>query len=256
MTAGRRTLARVAPLLGALVVLVAAWHLEADHDHYLLPHPTAVLRQLTHEPGTYLRGAATTLREALSGLVIAFVAGVALAVAMSQVRVVERALLPLAVLANVTPVVAVAPPLVVAFGFGATPKIVVTSLICFFPVLVNANAGLRSADPALIEVLETLLASRFEILRRVRLPSSLPYLFTAGRICLPLSVVGAVVAELVTQGSTSGLGTVIGLAASDSQLDRVYAAIVCLGIIGVLLTGLVALAERYLLTWYRPQPRR
>jgi NitT/TauT family transport system permease protein len=247
---------RVGPPVVVLAALGVGWHLEADHDRFVLPHPSAVAAQLIDDPGTYLRGAATTLEEALIGLVIGFGAALALAIAMSQLALIRRALLPLAVLANVTPVVAIAPALVVAFGFGATPKIVVTAIICFFPVLVNASAGLRSADPALLEVVETLHASRSEILVRVQLPSSLPFLFTAARICLPLSVIGAVVAELVSQGSTSGLGTVISLAASNSQLDRVYAAVVCLGLIGVALTGLVALAERRVLSWQHPRPRR
>jgi NitT/TauT family transport system permease protein len=129
-------------------------------------------------------------------------------------------------------------------------------VICFFPALINAVAGLRDADPALLEVLDVLHASTLEILWRVRLPSSLPNLFVAARICLPLSVIAAVVAELVSPGSSSGLGTVISQAASDAQLNRVYAAVVCLGLIGVALTGLVAIAERRALSWHRGQPRR
>lgn len=250
--AGRRltgAAGRVVPVAVAVAILLVAWQLVAGHDRYVLPHPLAVADQLTGSPGFYLRGAATTLREALGGLGIGFVAAWVLALAMTEVRILARALLPLAVLANVTPVVAVAPALVVAFGFGVTPKLVVTALICFFPVLVNAIAGLRSADPLLLDVLEVLHASRREILWRVRLPASLPQLFVALRIVLPLSVIGAVVSEFVTQGSTSGLGTVIFQASQNAELDRVYAAVVCLGVVGVALTGIVAVVQRRVLLW-------
>ncbi len=246
----------IVPPLGAVVVLIVSWQLVADHNPYVLPRPSAVLAQLADSPGSYLRDAGATLEEALAGLAIGFTAAVIIAVIMSQVSAIRRAILPLALLANVTPVVAIAPALVVAFGFGVTPKIVVTATICFFPTLVNAAAGLRSADPALVEVLDVLHASRLEKLRRVGLPSSLPQLFVAARICLPLSVIGAVVAELVSPGSSTGLGTVISQAASDSQLDRVYASVVCLGLIGLILTGLIVLAERRALSRHHSQPRR
>ncbi len=250
---GRRSWpATAAPALVAAGILIAAWQLVADHDRYVLPTPHAVGSQLWHHPGVYVGDGLTTIGEALGGLAIGFAAACVLAVAMSQVRVVARAVLPLAVLANVTPVVAVAPALVVAFGFGAAPKLVVTALICFFPVLVNAIAGLDSADPAILDVLEVLHASRLEVLLRVRLPASLPQLFVALRIVLPLSVIGAVVSEFVTQGSTSGLGTVIAQAAANSALDQVYAAVVCLGAIGVVLTGVVVAVERRVIAWRGP----
>jgi NitT/TauT family transport system permease protein len=239
----------------AAVIVIAVWQLVAVHNRYILPRPWAVALQLVHHPGSYLHGARVTLTEALAGLAIGFGAGVLLGIVMSEIRIVERALLPLAIVANVTPVVALAPGLVVAFGFGITPKLIVTAVICFFPALMNTIAGLRSTDPELLDVLQTLHASRLEVLIRVRLPCSLPYLFSAARICLPLSVVGAVVAELVTQGSTSGLGTVISQAAANAQLDRVYASIVCLALLGVGLTAFIVLAERRLLAWHPSQSR-
>lgn len=241
------------PPLVALVVVIAAWQLVAVGHRYVLPRPWSVVQQLVHYPGSYLHSGRVTLVEALVGLLIGFTSAVVLALAMSRVPVVGRAVLPLAVLLNVTPVVAIAPGLVVAFGFGITPKVIVTAVICFFPALVTTTVGLRSAEPAVIEVMRSLDASDTEILLRVRLPGSLPYLFAAARVCLPLSVIGAVVAEFVTPGSTDGLGTVIFLAAPNSQLDRVYAAVVCLGLLGVVLTTAVSLLERRVLSWHQSQ---
>jgi NitT/TauT family transport system permease protein len=240
------------PPLVAVVVLVVIWQLVAVGHRYVLPRPRAVLLQLVHHPGSFAHSGWVTLSEALLGLVIGCGAAFVLATLMSQLKVVERAVLPLAVVLNVTPVVAIAPALQEAFGFGRTPKVLVAAVICFFPTLIGTTAGLRASDPAVVDVLRTLHASRSEILWRVQLPSSLPYLFAVARVCLPLSVVGAVVAEFVAQGSTSGLGTMISQAASNAQLDRVYAAIVCLGIIGVALVALVSVVERRALRWQRP----
>ena len=240
------------PPVVAVVVLVVVWQLVAVGHRYVLPRPRAVLLQLVHHPGSFAHSGWVTLSEALLGLVIGCGVAFLLATLMSQLAVVERAVLPLAVVLNVTPVVAVAPALQEAFGFGLTPKVLVAAVICFFPTLIGTTAGLRAADPAVVEVLHTLYASRREILWRAQLPSSLPYLFAVARVCLPLSVVGAVVAEFVAEGSTSGLGTIIQQAASNAELPRVYAAIICLGIIGVALVAIIGVVERYALRWRRP----
>lgn len=246
-------LMRWLPAVVAFALLIVAWKLVANHDSYLLPEPRQTLLLLWHQPGLYLHNAGATLAEALIGLGIGFGAGSVLAVAMSEVRLLERALLPLAVALNVTPVVAIAPALVVAFGFGRTPKVIVTAVIVFFPVLINGIVGLRSADPEVLDVLRSLDARRWEVLWWVRLPSALPYLFAAARVTLPLSVVGAVVAEFAAPGSGAGLGTLITQASNVSELDRVYAAIIVLAVMGLALTVIIMLLERWVLAW---QPSR
>lgn len=241
------------PTVVAVAAVVLLWQWVAAGHPYVLPKPRAVGRQLADDPALYLRNARTTLAEAMSGLAVGFGAGCALAVAMSQSTLVRRALMPLAVVLQVTPIVTIAPALVVAFGFGMTPKVVVTALITFFPALINAHLGLRSVDPGALEVFRTLDASRWQILLRLRLPSSLPHLFAALRLCVPLSVVGAVVAEFAAAGSTAGLGTMITVASANSQLDRAYAAIFCLAVMGVLLTLIVAVAQRRALSWHESE---
>lgn len=238
------------PPVVAAGIGVAVWQVVADHDRYLAPHPWQVATQLANHPAFYLTNAGHTLSEAVIGLACGFLVAFVLGVVTFGVPVVRRAVLPLAIMLNVTPIVALAPPLVVAFGFGDLPKVVVTSVICFFPVLINTLAGLRSADPQALEVLRTLGASRLDLLCRLQLPSSLPYLFTAARVAFPLSVVGAVVAEFVAPGSSLGLGTIITVASSHDQLAEVYAAIVLLAAMGVALTGMVVTAERRLLSWH------
>jgi NitT/TauT family transport system permease protein len=253
--AGRAGLRRVAglvlPAVVALVVVGVAWQLLAGHNRYILPRPASTWSQLLHHPGLYATNARATLVEALLGLAIGFGIAVVLAVLMAQLRVVNRAIMPLAIVLNVTPVVAVAPAMVVAFGFGRTPKVIVTAIIVFFPALINALTGLRASDPKVLDVMRTLHASRWETLWRVQLPSALPNLFAAARVCFPLAVVGAVVAEFVAPGSSAGLGTLITQASRESQLDRVYAAIICLAAMGVVLTLIIAALERWLLAWSR-----
>ena len=238
------------PPLIALAVLTGAWQLYAMHNPFVIPTVPKIFDQLASRPGFYVRNAGTTLREALVGA--AFGMGIAflLAVLMSYVRIVERAVLPLAVILNVTPIIAVAPALVVAFGFGSAPKYIITAVLVFFPFLINSLIGLRSTDPLALDVLKTLNASRTEILWRLRLPSSLPFLCAGARICVPLSVIGAVVAEFVAAGQANGLGTLIVTAASLSDLPTIYASVAVLAVMGISLFVLVVLIQRWLLAWH------
>jgi NitT/TauT family transport system permease protein len=239
----------------ALVVLGALWHVVAARNPFLLPRLSQVGHELGTDPGLYLRNAWTTLRIALVGVACGFTAAHLLAVLVSEVAVLRRAVLPLTVVLNVTPVVAIAPALVVAFGFGDTPKVVVTAIVTFFPVLINVTTGLRSTPRGPLQVLATLRASRWEVLWRLRLPAALPYTVAALRVVLPLSIIGAVVAEFLTAGSSAGLGTLIRNAAANNQLAQVYSAIACLAGMGVLLLVVVTLVERRLLFWHESQRR-
>ncbi|GAA1093481.1 ABC transporter permease [Nocardiopsis metallicus] len=241
------------PTAVLLVVLGFAWSAVAEEHPYILPALSEVGRTLVGDPLLFLGNAWATLRIALVG--VAFGAGTAfvLALLMSEIPLVRRALMPLAVVLNVTPVVAIAPALVVAFGFGMTPKVVVTAIITFFPVLINVATGLRSVPSPVLHVFQTLHASRLEVLFRLRIPSSLPYTLAALRVVLPLSIVGAVVAEFVAAGSSGGLGTMIRNSAATARLDYVYAAITCLAAMGVLMLALVTAVERRLLFWHDSQ---
>lgn len=238
------------PLAVTLVVLAIVWDRVAENMPYLLPPLGAVGETLVAEAGYYIANAAITLGEALAGLVVGFVSAFVVAVLVSELPVVRRAVLPLAVVLNVTPIVAIAPALVVAFGFGPLPKIVIASLICFFPILINTATGLRSVPAPVMQVYRTINASRAEILVHLRVPNALPFVFAALRIVFPLSIIGAVVAELSASGAMGGLGTVISVASSMNQLAVVYASIFVLALLGILLLGAVVLLERRLLRWH------
>jgi NitT/TauT family transport system permease protein len=153
------------------------------------------------------------------------------------------------VILNVTPVVSLAPGFAVAFGFTMTPRYLVTGIIVFFPLLVNSLVGLRAIDPEALQYFQTLDASRLEVLLHLRVPSSLPFLFAAARICFPLSVIGAVVSEFSTAGTANGLGSLIEAGFQYNYLPQIYAAIFCLSLLGLAFTLLVTLIERRALSW-------
>jgi len=245
-----RWLAVVLPAGLGLGLLVLAWQLVATHNPHLLPGVGAIARELWDNPGLYLSGLGVTLSEMAVGLGASFGAAFLLAVAMCHVKFVERAVMPIAVVLNVTPIVAITPGLAVFFGFGATPKYLVAGIIVFFPLLVNCLIGLRSVDPQALEVFHSLHASTFEILWRLRLPNSLPFVFAGLRIALPLSIIGAVVAEFLVSGTSSGLGGLIQSAEGYSNLVVIYASTLVLAALGIALTLAVIACERWLLSWH------
>lgn len=238
------------PLPVMLAVLAALWKWGAEELPYLLPPLSDIGSSLVTEFGYYVDNAMVTLGEAASGLAMGFVAAFVLAVLTSELPLVRRAVMPIAVVLNVTPLVAIAPALVVAFGFGPLPKLIIAGLICFFPILINTAAGLRSVPQQVLQVYQTMRAGRIELLWHVRIPHALPFLFAALRIVFPLSIVGAVVAEMSAAGATGGLGTAISVASSMNQLPVVYASILVLAVMGVLLLLVVTLVERRVLHWH------
>ncbi|MFI5934292.1 ABC transporter permease [Actinoplanes sp. NPDC051494] len=238
------------PLVLMLTVLAALWTWGARSMPYLLPPLGDIGSTLSEDADYYLRNAWVTLKEALGGLGLGLLAAFVLAIVISEFPLARRAIMPVAVILNVTPLVAIAPALVVAFGFGPAPKLIVTGLICFFPILINTSMGLRTVPQPVLQVYQTVNASRLETLWFIRIPHAMPYLFAALRIVFPLSVVGAVVAELSAAGSSEGLGTAISLASSMNRLAAVYASIAILALLGSLLLLCVTVLERRVLHWH------
>lgn len=237
------------PPLIAFAIAAGLWEWYAHGHHYAIPTIEDIWKSLSGDPGLYWSNFKTTLQEiaigAGGGIVIAFL----LAILMAELPVFERALMPLAVMLMVTPVIAIAPALVIAFGFGLFPKYLLTGIVVFFPMLVNSLAGLRAVDPRTREVFTTLHASRWETFRYLRLPGSLPFVFTGLRIALPLSVVGATVAEFAAAGQQSGLGALIEVAASQVDLPVIWSAIVILCALGIAFVVLLAVIHRRVLWW-------
>ncbi len=241
----------VLPPAIAICLLLAGWEIWVRLAHtkeYILPAPSAVLARLFSQLGFFLRAGMVTLYEALAGFALGASVALLLAVAMAHSRLLERALFPLALLVKVTPVVAIAPLLAIWMGFGPIPKILIAALLSFFPILVNAIVGFRSVNPGSLDFVRSLAASPVDIFLRLRLPSSLPYLFAAFRITIPLAVIGAVVGEWFS--SQSGLGYVILVAHSNLNMPTLFAAVLTLALLGIALTLLLSALERRFLFWH------
>lgn len=238
------------PGLATFLLAGLLWQLVATLNPYVVPSLGAVAESLILDPSMYLGNLLVTLQEVLIGAAAGILTGFLLAVIMCEFRIIERAVMPLVVVAMVTPIVAIAPALVVAFGFGMIPKYIVTALVVFFPMLINSLAGLRDVDPRALDVLRTLHASRWEIFRHLRLPGCMPYVFAGLRISLPLAVVGAAVAEFVAAGQQAGLGSLVTTAAAQANLPVIWGAIFFLCVLGVLLIGLLEIVRKRVLWWH------
>ena len=199
----------------------------------------------------FIAQGAVTLGEAVAGFALGSIAALVGAALMAHSRFIERSLYPVAILIKVTPVIAVAPLFVIWFGFGPVPKALIAALITFFPVLVNGVTGFRSVDGGALDFMRSLRASRREIFFKLRLPSAMPFIFAAFRVAVPLSVVGAVVAEWFS--GNAGLGSVIIVAYSNLDMPTLFAAILALSVIGVALTAIVAALEKRVLFWHQSQ---
>ncbi len=234
--------------LAVLLGILQAWSSLAKVPPYILPAPSAVLQRLFADPAFYLQEGLISLGEAMAGLVLGGSVAVGLGILMAHWRALERGLFPLAILVKVTPVVALAPLFIIWFGFGPAPKILVAALICFFPLLANSVTGFRSVNPRLLDLFQSLNASPTQVFIKLRAPSALPYLLAALKITVPLSVIGAVVAEWL--GADRGLGHVIFLANTNLDMPGLFAAIAVLAAMGILLTILIWLAERRFLFWH------
>jgi putative hydroxymethylpyrimidine transport system permease protein len=242
-------LAVVAGLL-ALWELAAQWDLLADAlgiEPFLVPAPSEIADSLWEDRELLLDNAWVTLLEVTAGLALALVVGYLLAVALHLSPVLRRALYPLIVASQTVPVIAIAPILIVWFGFGIGPKLAIIALVCFFPVTVNTLDGLRAVDPALVRMMRTLDANRWGILRRVELPASLPYFFSGAKVAAAVAVIGAVFGEW--SGADEGLGHLILTSQAQLQTARVFAAVALLSVIAIALVALLALAQRRFAGW-------
>jgi NitT/TauT family transport system permease protein len=216
---------------------------------YLLPAPTRILVTLFTNLDVFAIAALLTTGEALAGLVLGVVSGTLIACLLVLRPGLEDGVMTLAILVKSTPLVAIAPLLTLWFGFGVLPKILITALMSFFPVLVNILSGLQRVDPALLDLFHSWHARRREIFLHLRLPSALPFLFAALKISAPLALIGAVVAEWT--GASGGLGRTMWLAYNNLNLPFLFAAIFILALVGMTLFRLLSWAETRLIFWQK-----
>jgi putative hydroxymethylpyrimidine transport system permease protein len=246
---------RVWPPLALLAAAVGVWELVVRAAHvpdYLFPAPTAVSSSLAGDGGLLARATLVTAREMVLGYLLAVAGAVAIAVVLHFSASLRRAILPILVLSQTVPTVLLAPILAILLGYGIEPKLIVVAVVCFFPIVVNAVDGLRSADPELVRMMRTLHGGRLAIFRRVELPGALPAIFSGARVAATYAAVGAVFGEWA--GSSAGLGFVILQAQPALETARIFAAVLVLSMLALALYGLVTVAERFLVPW-QPEVR-
>ncbi|HML39525.1 MAG TPA: ABC transporter permease [Bellilinea sp.] len=235
---------------GIVALFLFGWELTvrlARIPIYLLPAPSRVLRTLWENPAIYATATLYTLGEALAGLLIGILAGTLIACLLTLMPGIEDGVMTLAILVKSTPMVAIAPLLTIWLGFGILPKIIITALLTFFPVLVNVLSGLQRVDAALLDLFSSWNANRWEVFKYLRGPSALPYIFAALKISAPLALIGAVVAEWT--GASGGLGQSMWLAYANLNLPFLFAAIFILAAIGMLLYRTSVWLERKSIFW-------
>lgn len=245
-------------LLPILVIaaLVVGWQVAASTgaiadalslEDFLVPSPAEIAESLWQNRSLLAENAWVTLKEVLLGFGCAIAVGLSFAVVLHFFETARRAFNPLIVASQTIPIPVVAPILVVWFGYGITPKLVIVALICFFPITINTLDGLSSVDPDATKMMRTLDASRWQTFLRVEAPTALPYAFSGAKIAVAVALIGAVFAEWA--GSASGLGHLILQDNAQLETARVFASVAVLATMAMALFGLLALAERRLVTW-------
>lgn len=236
-----------------LVALLVAWALVVALfavDPQVLPGPGLVAESSWGDRAALAPAAWTTLQEAVLGILVAIVLAVLLAVAIDWSRTARRSLYPLLVASQTIPIIALAPVVVIWFGFGQAPKVVLVALFTFFAISVGTLQGLASSDPDSMDLLRTMGAGRRQLLWRVRLPSAMPQFFTGLKVAIAYSLVAAIVAEFV--GAEQGLGVYMTGAKNALRTDLVFGAVIVTALLTLVLFGIVALLERLSMPWRRP----
>lgn len=246
-----RRLASYGPAFVLAITLLALWELYvriSQISPLVLPAPTAIVQALANNWNVIYDNTVQTLLETVLGIVAATLLGLLLAVLLDISGWLRRAIYPLLVISQTIPIIALAPLLLIWFGYDLGPKVLVVTLYCFFPVAVACADGLASAEPELMNLLRSMRASRWQILRLVRLPGAMPSFFSGLRIAATYSVTGAIFGEYV--GGFKGLGIYMENSANSHVIVLVFDAILVTAVLSLLLFGLVSVIERIALPWY------
>lgn len=249
----RALLSRASPFLVVAGVLLL-WEVGVrlgGVPAYLLPPPSSIVRRIVSDWRPLLAHTWVTTGEVLAGYVLAVVISIPLAALLARFRPLENALYPLLVASQTVPKVAIAPLLVVWFGFGLLPKVLIVFLICFFPIVVDALIGFRSVPREVLWLSRSMGASQWKTFRKISIPAALPNIFAGLKVASTLAVVGAVVGEFVAADRGLGYQLIVANGVMDVQLS--FALLLVLSALGVALHWLLDLLERAALPWHVSQ---
>ena len=247
---GRRGLSEYGPPLLLVAAVIGAWELWVqwtDQPTYLYPAPSRIWGSFIDIRGVLPEHIRTTAVEAVSGLLVASIAGISLAVLIASVPLARKVIYPVLVTSQTVPMVVLAPLLIVWFGLGLTPKVVIVALVGFFPIVVATTDGLTNADREMVDLVRSMGANRLQILRHVRIPAAIPAFFSGLKIAAAYAVVGAVIAEWV--GASSGLGLFMERSRSTFRTDQVFVGIALVAMLSIVLFTAVNILARFASPW-------
>lgn len=239
-----------------ILALLVMWELCVRFfkvKEYILPSPIVALQHLfTAQPDAnynWLVHIRVTLMELIISFFVTAVLGIAIAIALAWSATIRRVLMPAFVFLNSLPIVAIAPLLVLWFGYGLKTNILVAFLVSFFPIVINTTVGLSELDEDLLDLVKYLNGTKFQIFLKLRIPNSLPYIFTGLKISSTMCVVGAIVGEFVA--SDKGLGYIIMNSQYTMDSPPIFAGLMLVSLFGVALFGVVSVIERICMPWAR-----
>lgn len=234
----------------AILALLGIWELYvliSGVSSLVLPSPIDVCRALWTDRGTLWFNLKPTAAEILLGIVLGTTVAFLLTITMHFSRTLRQAFYPLLVASQAIPIPILAPLLVVWLGFGQLPKLVVVALVSFFPIVVTTLSALATVDPDLIKLLHTFDAGRWQIFRRIELPSALPGVFSGAKLGVVLAVIAALLGEQAA--ATSGLGYLLTVTTANLEMSEAFASVLVLAAFAILLFALLTLIERRTLPW-------
>jgi NitT/TauT family transport system permease protein len=241
------------PLVFVVFVGLWEWAVRAfSIPPFIAPAPSAVLASLRGglQSGLYLEHFCVTLYETLLGFLIAAISGIVLGAVIAQFRLVEQTMYPYLVALQTLPKIAIAPLIIVWFGFGISSKIVIAAMVGFFPVLVNVIVGLKNVDQAKLDLMRSLDATRWQTFRLVKFPNALPFVFAGLDVAVVFSVLGAIVGEFV--GAQRGLGNLILQFNFGLDIAGVFAVMILLSVMGVTLHLIMQFIQKRVIFWAEP----
>jgi ABC-type nitrate/sulfonate/bicarbonate transport system permease component len=250
---GTKALRSVLIPIATLIIFIALWQVSCylfKIDRWILPDPWTIALRMAEDSAMLLKHLLSTLKLALMGIGLGLAVGIIVAMVLHSISFLRIAMSPLLVLSQNVPIIALGPLLMIWFGFGLTPKLILLIIVCFFPIALSMLVGLGQAEPQLREYLGMIGASRWERMKRLEFPASLPYLFSGLKITVTYAVSSAVVAEWL--GASKGIGYYLVLKFKGYDTSAVFGAIVCIITLSLLLYGAAALLERLVIRW-RPR---
>ena len=238
------------PSLIVIAVLLLAWQLAVvgfQVKEFILPSPLAAFKAFGRPNYQWTANFLATFYAVIGAFLLSAVLGIALAVVVVWNDWLQRAIMPVLVLFNTLPKIALAPLFVLWLGYGIWPNVVIGTTIAFFPMVVNTAVGLASAEPEILDLVRTLRASRWQVLRKIRFPNAIPYIFVGLKLNATMSVLGAIVGEFVA--SERGLGALIIAGGVTMETASIFAALILISVLGLVLYGVVVAIERLVAPW-------